>query len=89
MLQVVQIKLLNSVRRPLHLEHIRWVHSASHWGGKVLCKLFAVNGRRHQNDLGGKKKKTLETMTENIQKNEEKLLFNIKSHFTLTKRELE
>lgn len=50
-LDVVHVKLVDAVRVSVHLEHVGREHSAlDHWA-EVLCKLFAVDGRWHEDDL--------------------------------------
>lgn len=44
-LEVIQIKLFDTVRSSIHFKHIGWVHFAQNCSAEVLCKLFAVNGR--------------------------------------------
>lgn len=51
---VIQIKLLYGIRRSLHFKNISRIHLALNYPPKVLCKLSAVNGCGHKDDLGGK-----------------------------------
>lgn len=44
-LEVIQIKLFDTVRSSIHFKHIGWVHFAQNSCAEVLCKLFAINGR--------------------------------------------
>lgn len=57
---VIQIKLLNGMGHSLHFKHISRAHLALNHRTKVLCKLAAVNGCRHKDDLwGGNEKEDL------------------------------
>lgn len=77
--EVIQIKLLNCIRYPLHFKYVGWVHLSTNWSAEVLSKLSAVNGGWHENDL--RKKCFCEQEFNSCQKRAEEGCFHWSRHY--------
>lgn len=49
--QIIKVVLLNSVGLSFHFKNIRRIHLVLNRNSKVVCKLLAVDGGRHEDHL--------------------------------------